>query len=131
MAGSTFLQAKMKLGAFPVSHSWLLGILHKRCAVGSGFLGEELGNLSGRAIVAVKTIKKEKKQHSAGTPFGHIVCAQCALSHLMFWYYIDEICFQSWKVSINIFIHPYIEIRSGRITRIPFISPVALSNFAY
>lgn len=70
MAGPIFLQAKLKLGAFPVSHSWFLDVLHNLCIVGSVFVATDakLGNLSGRAIVAVKIIKIKRRSNMVLKP---------------------------------------------------------------
>lgn len=91
MARATFLQAKLKLGAFPVIQSWLLGVLHNLCLVGSGFCGHgcRAKEFVRQGYCSSQNNKKEEAtQHSVETSFGHTgLCSMCSeLPKVLVWH---------------------------------------------
>lgn len=133
MAGPTLLQGKLKLGAFPVGHSCLLGVLQYLCVVGSVLCGHGCrpGEFVKQGYCSSQIIKKEKKQHSAETPFGHI-CLCWVCSDLL-----NVLVLQRWdQLPVMGCLHQHFHTSLQRNQELHshkdcLCSPVALSNFTY
>lgn len=109
VAGTPFLQAKLKLGAFPVGYRWLLcrasvsmyvHVCRARDFARQGYYNSQNNKRRGKMAYCWKLIQAR----------------QSVLTCSMFWYCIDEISCQSWDSYINICTQPLSEIRNRTAT---------------